>query len=32
MTHYLLRFVLREDPTLRAEIRAYTAAELGEEA
>ena len=32
MTHYLLRFVLHEDPTLRTEIHAYTAAELGEEA
>jgi len=29
--HYLVRFALREDPTLRAEIRAYMAAEIGEE-
>jgi hypothetical protein len=30
--HYLVRFALREDPTLRAEIRAYIAEETGEEA
>jgi hypothetical protein len=30
--HYLVRFALREDPTLRAEIRAYIAEEIGEEA
>jgi hypothetical protein len=30
--HYLVRFALREDPALRAEIRAYIAEEIGEEA